>query len=1246
MEGLPSSRVRSIVQDGDGRMWIATRQGVAIYDGASWEVHGLGHGLESEDLRWITIDQHGEKWVLCRGRFLRWARWNGEVWVHQPQHSTPTAEASGLEVDAPTGQAFVGCAGGLMRFDGEAWSRVHGSDQPVLALELAGRRLYAGDTGGLFQLDLDHPEQGLARVPGVEGAIWGLHAVSGGVQVVSSDGIGLLESGAYRGLAEHLDFSRFRLSPSMVSTLAIEPDGVGGLFLGSPHAVLWWNPDGGQVWVGAEQGLSSTGAWDLFRDREGNIWVAGSRGVSKIVGRGFESLGSETGLYRDEVTAIDRLPSGEVVLGHPGGLSYLSGTSRLERKSIRIEELEGGEMRGRVMGLEVGRDGTLFVARAEAGVLAIQPDGQRKNFPFRVLGGVLLEGDTLHVGGIGELGRIRLEDGEWSRIDPLPVSIPGLVRNVAPCRDGSLLVGVATNGVVRIHPDGAREHFKSGILARESVFAVHERPDGSVWAGTEEGLMEALDGRLVPVVHPEISRSVYFILRDLDGASWFGTDGGVACWREETDELQWFAPPILSGFETNRDAGMVDHMGRVWVGTDRGLSIFDPDVPRFEGSGPTLEFLEIVAGDTSVPVSEAPPTLEATGRTLSFVFRAISFLDERHVSFRHWLEGFDEGWSDPEVLNHREIRYVSLPPGRYRLHIEAIDVNHRTSPRVVSPWVEIPRPLYQNPLFLGSAAVLVVGFIWVIVARSNARSYAKRLEREVEQRSGQLADSRRELAADRERLSVVLASINEGVAAIDSRGRVFLWNHAAAHLTGRSSGDALGCDFVEALGVPDDHELRGKLAVLLEGRPSHAEVVTFEGADRERILEISGAPLLGGLPEIQGAVIAFRDVAKRREWERDVASAQRLEALGLLAGGIAHDFNNYLTVILGTLGLIAEDRSVPRLVRERVRMAEETLNRAVSLTQQLLTFSKGGAPICKPVSLEELVRETARFALSGSAVCSEVEVESGLRRAEVDEGQIAEVLHNLILNARQVMPEGGVIHMSLRNRKEAPHGLAEGPYVEISVRDEGPGIAAEDLPHVFDPFFTRREGGTGLGLAVAHSVVQRHGGRITVDSPVGQGTNFRILLPSTGEQVDVVTEPRPVEHEAEGVRILLMDDEPGIRRVLTAMLRHLGYAADAVEEGEQAIAKYRTAMERALPYHVVILDLTIRGGLGGLDTLERLLSLDPTARVIAATGYSAEGVIGDCQRYGFRAALAKPFKLRELEATLSEVLSESSAPLT
>jgi len=440
------------------------------------------------------------------------------------------------------------------------------------------------------------------------------------------------------------------------------------------------------------------------------------------------------------------------------------------------------------MGLEVGLDGTLFVARAEAGVLAIQPDGQRQNFPFRVLGGVFLSGDTLLVAGIDELGRIRHQDGEWNRIDPLPVSGGSLVRCVSSCRDGSLLVGLATKGVVQIDPDGTTEYSTADVLARESVFAVHERPDGTVWAGTEAGLMEARDGRIVPVALPEISRSVYFILPDRDGAYWFGTDGGVACWREESDELQWFAPPALAGFETNRDARMVDDMGRVWVGTDRGLSIFDPATPRFEGSGPTLELLEIVAGDTSVPLSEAPHTLEAAGRTLSFVFRAISFLDERHVSFRYWLEGFDEEWSDPEVLNHREIRYVSLPSGRYRLHIEAIDVNKRTSPRVLSPWIEIPRPLYLNPFLLGSAAVLVVGFVWVVIARSNARSYAKRLEREVEQRSGQLADSKRELVADRERLSAVLASINEGVAAIDAKGHVFLWNHAAAHLTSRSSG--------------------------------------------------------------------------------------------------------------------------------------------------------------------------------------------------------------------------------------------------------------------------------------------------------------------------------------------------------------------------------------------------------------------------------------------------------------------------
>ena len=1238
MDGLPISRVRSIVQADDGRMWFATRKGVAVYDGLTWELHGTEQGLSHEDLRWLTIAEDGAVWALRKGACLGVARWGGEGWQEMAPMFESGGEASGFEIDVRTGQIFVGTSDGLLRFDGHEWVNVAGSTNAVLALESQGRHLLVGDRNGLHRLAIDDPSHGLVKDGEIDKAVCGLHVEGERVCMVGADWVGWLAEGTYHLFADALDLAPMRILPlGDRSSIQFEPDGAGGFLLASPNSVGWLAPDQEILWIDRSHGLAAIGAFDIHLDREGNIWLAGRRGVTKIIGRQFETLDSENGLFADEVTSVHQRPSGVIVLGHPGGLTFM-------QPELRTRSVPGGVSMGRVMDIEESSDGTLFVATAESGLLEISPTGVETwhRLSTRMIGCLLLVGDILYCGTHGRLILLERKNDVWEVVEPLDIGMDQAVRRLALGQDGSIFIGTAERGVVRLSPDGGYTHYTSEVLGQNSVYAVHEKPDGTLWVGTEMGLMEVADGKLRSVERPAIERSIYFITPASDGSYWLGTDGGAAHWGAE--RLDWYGPSQgLVGFETNRDAGFIDKDARVWIGTDRGVSVFDSAYARGSRAGPTVALTEIEAGEELVRVQAGLSDIRSNGPTLAFRFKAISFVDERRIRFRHRLEGLNADWVGPVHLGAYEVRFVSLPPGRYRFHIEAIDVNDRVSPLAMSPWIEIPRPLSQNPWIITAAVGLTFAFIWIFVARANARSYARKLEREVEQRSQQLAQSERELAEDRERLSVAMSSITEGVAATNAEGRVFLWNRAASELTGRGTDVAIGQTLDQAIGVPGDKALQRMLASVLEGNEEHVGETRLEIADCERLFEFSGAPLRGGSPEIQGAVIAFRDVTQRRAWERDVASTQRLEALGLLAGGIAHDFNNYLTVILGTLGLVGEDPAVPRSLRERVGIAEETLKRAVSLTQQLLTFSKGGAPICKPVSIEDLVRETARFALSGSAVESKITIDEGLRHAEIDEGQIAEVLHNLLLNARQAMPQGGCIHLALRNLAAAPRGLPAGAYVEIRVRDEGKGIPVDDLPHVFDPFFTRRQGGTGLGLAVAYSVVQRHGGRIAVESPPGGGTTFHIQLPATSESAAALKVPKPLGTRR-GMRVLLMDDEPAIRKVLSAMLHHLGYEVDTVDEGLAAVASYRDAKETIHPYDVVILDLTIRGGLGGLETLERILAFDPAARAVAATGYSTDGVIGEHEKFGFKAALAKPFKIRELGATLSEVLSESQAP--
>jgi signal transduction histidine kinase len=385
------------------------------------------------------------------------------------------------------------------------------------------------------------------------------------------------------------------------------------------------------------------------------------------------------------------------------------------------------------------------------------------------------------------------------------------------------------------------------------------------------------------------------------------------------------------------------------------------------------------------------------------------------------------------------------------------------------------------------------------------------------------------------------------------------------------------------------------------------------------------------------------DITERERLEQEKVRSQRLESLGLLAGGIAHDFNNILTAILGNLSLLrlrlgeaGEERG--RLVVD----AEKAALRARDLTRQLLTFSRGGAPVKKRVDLRALVRDVAEFVLHGSPVRLELALPDQPLAAELDPGQIGQVIQNLVINADQAMPGGGTLRIRgermMLEPQDPPTMLAPGPYIRLTVADEGAGIAPEVRDRIFDPYFTTKEQGSGLGLTTSYSIVRRHGGHLDVHSISGQGATFTVLLPAA-EQVD---EPEhtaaPVSPSGSG-RVLVMDDEVMILTLTRAILGHMGYQVAVAEHGEAAIRAYEEAMAGGARFDAVILDLTIPGGLGGLETIARLRALDPTVRAIVSSGYSEDPVMAHYAAYGFAGVAMKPYTAEYLGDVLARVLA-------
>jgi PAS domain S-box-containing protein len=399
--------------------------------------------------------------------------------------------------------------------------------------------------------------------------------------------------------------------------------------------------------------------------------------------------------------------------------------------------------------------------------------------------------------------------------------------------------------------------------------------------------------------------------------------------------------------------------------------------------------------------------------------------------------------------------------------------------------------------------------------------------------------------------------------------------------------------------------------------------------------------------EQEFAVAVIRDISERRRMEQELQKTQKLESIGLLAGGIAHDFNNILTAILGNISLARMFLPPGEKAIERLVVAEQASLRARGLSQQLLTFAKGGAPITVTTTVPHLIREAVGLALRGSNVRDEYFFPEDLQPVEADESQLNQAISNMALNAVEAMPEGGVLTVTAANESLPPEntlGLLPGKYVRIEIKDQGIGIAVELQERIFDPYFTTKERGSGLGLAISFSIIKRHGGTITLESNPGKGSIFSIFLPASEKRAIATKEEKEQSGIVAGAgRILVMDDEEDVSEVAAEMLQHLGYQVKTTKDGGEAVNAYRQALDEGEPFAGVITDLTVPAGMGGKETVRRLLEIDPQAKVIVSSGYANDPIMSEYASYGFKGVIPKPYKLEELGKILWEVVGEKEA---
>ncbi|MDA8390036.1 MAG: ATP-binding protein [Gammaproteobacteria bacterium] len=564
-----------------------------------------------------------------------------------------------------------------------------------------------------------------------------------------------------------------------------------------------------------------------------------------------------------------------------------------------------------------------------------------------------------------------------------------------------------------------------------------------------------------------------------------------------------------------------------------------------------------------------------------------------------------------------------------------------------------PQPRVVKATDVGLATIVLMSGVLLalfaaaaVYAMQRARWHAQSLDAMNNELEMLVASRTAALEDERERWRVTLMSIGDGVILTDAEGGVALVNEAAEHLTGWPGEAARGQPLSSVLPLRDAItrawiETPRAAQWGDRGAVTHSAGAVFKDrGGREHVVSDSIAPVHDGQGRVAGFIVVFRDMTEHKALEEEALKARSLEALGVLAGGIAHDFNNILTAIIGNVALGKIYAMGDKRLLAVLDDAEQSGWRARGLTLQLLTFAKGGAPVLKTGPIAETVRALVTFFLKGSRVRATVDLPDDLWPVDFDRDQIGQVVQNLVLNAIEAMGEGGALvvrgaNVTLEAGEVAE--LAAGPYVAIAFADNGRGIEKEFLDRIFDPYFSLKATGTGLGLAVTYSIMRRHHGAITARSTAGQGTTMTLYLPRSYEaakDASAMSNPRqPVGH---GEWILLMDDDDSVRKIGKALLMALGYQVEEAANGGDALMYFRENPDR---FAAVVLDLTVAGGMGGEHCLAELKKIRPGVRALVATGYSTDPVVARFRDYGFVGAIQKPYRLDDLASIMASVLS-------
>ncbi|MCK4760784.1 MAG: PAS domain S-box protein [Candidatus Aminicenantes bacterium] len=1038
-------------------------------------------------------------------------------------------------------------------------------------------------------------------------------------------------------------------------TLILTPDYRGGLYIGSTYRIYYLNYKTGVVeTIGIQNGLLSSGCSSLFVDFEKNTWISSARGLDKIASRRFSNYRAAQGLLEDEVTAVVEYRPGKFVLGHNRGVTFWEDG---KFQPVPFSSAQNAALNmSRVMDMKVDSKQNIWVAADNSGLAKINKKKEIK-WLANDLPGVAwcLWIDKNNDVWAGTRGGLALIKGNKDAAQIAAQSPSDPIRKIYRTMAGTLCIASARNGLFmykteRAPPGKPQRDVKPGRWVNyrhpgksraNSLYAIMEDSRGRLLVGTLAGLYFLKKTSIEKFKEKdfEINRPVYFIIEDRKQDLWFGTNNGVVRW-DGGRAIHYSLPEGLIGQETNRAAGLVDSVGRLWIGTNRGLSIYNEQFDSFMDRipAPKLRLLYVEADDRKIPLDKK---VELSPKTLNLIFHfsGISFINEEALLFRHKLEGLDRQWISGQYPYNRTIRYSRLSPGSYRLHLQARNALNVWSEPLVSPEVVIIKPIVKRWWFSILIILIILVIFYGIFRFFTQQRYAALLEKQVEARTSQVRSAeRRYRTLFEESKDVIFISTPEGTL-VDM-------NPAGLELFGiKAREDLLKKEPVTALYYNPADRVLFREEIEKKGYVKDYEL-NLKDKDGEKIVAQVTAAVVrdkGGNIAVYRGII--RDISDKKRLEQRLMQSQKMEAIGTLAGGIAHDFNNILGVISGYTELALDDYPDAAAMRGDIEQISAASERAADLVNQILAFSRQGEVERKPLSLDFVLNEALKLLRSSLPATIEIRRETGIKSGVVmaDLTQMHQVIMNLCTNAAHAMgEEGGVLAVGLHKiyldaqAAGKYQDIEAGAYLRLSVGDSGHGIPRAMMKRIFEPFFTTKKKGegTGMGLSVVHGIVKSHGGDITVYSETGRGATFHVLLPALEEAVQGAAKTEEEIPPGRGERILFVDDEEGLISAGTLMLQRLGYEVVGKTAPLEALESFRAA---AASFDLLLTDLTMPQ-LTGLELAAEVRKIEPGIPIVFCSGFSASISVEKIEAFAPSTFVMKPIIKRELARALREVL--------